>query len=236
MIMRVDKMIGNANLDTRKNIKKNAKKGGLVINGEIIKDSSVKVDPNIDEVIYMGELVDYFENIYIMMNKREGLICQSNELDGTVMSDLDEFYLNLDLAIAGRLDKDTTGLLLMSTDGKFIHRVISPNSNIWKKYEVETSKKIEPALVEIFKEGVYIKEDDYYARSAKLEIIEDKKAYVYVTEGKFHLVKRLFSNNDNEVVKLKRLAIGKLQLDNTLNQGEYRELTQEEKELFTKEQ
>ena len=234
MIMRVDKMIGNANLDTRKNIKKNAKKGGLVINGEIIKDSSVKVDPNIDEVIYMGELVDYFENIYIMMNKREGLICQSNELDGTIMSDLDEFYLNLDLAIAGRLDKDTTGLLLMSTDGKFIHRVISPNSNIWKKYEVETSKKIEPALVEIFKEGVYIKEDDYYARSAKLEIIEDKKAYVYVTEGKFHLVKRLFSNNDNEVVKLKRLAIGKLQLDKTLNPGDYRELTQEEKELFTK--
>ena len=236
MIMRVDKMIGNANLDTRKNIKKNAKKGGLVINGEIIKDSSVKVDPNIDEVIYMGELVDYFENIYIMMNKREGLICQSNELDGTVMSDLDEFYLNLDLAIAGRLDKDTTGLLLMSTDGKFIHRVISPNSNIWKKYEVETSKKIEPALVEIFKEGVYIKEDDYYARSAKLEIIEDKKAYVYVTEGKFHLVKRLFSNNDNEVVKLKRLAIGKLKLDKTLNPGDYRELTQEEKELFTKQQ
>lgn len=234
MIMRVDKMIGNANLDTRKNIKKNAKKGGLVINGEIIKDSSVKVDPNIDEVIYMGELVDYFENIYIMMNKREGLICQSNELDGTVMSDLDEFYLNLDLAIAGRLDKDTTGLLLMSTDGKFIHRVISPNLNIWKKYEVETSKKIEPALVEIFKEGVYIKEDDYYARCAKLEIIEEKKAYVYVTEGKFHLVKRLFSNNDNEVVKLKRLAIGKLQLDNTLNPGDYRELTQEEKELFTK--
>lgn len=236
MIMRVDKMIGNANLDTRKNIKKNAKKGGLVINGEIIKDSSVKVDPNIDEVIYMGELVDYFENIYIMMNKREGLICQSNELDGTVMSDLDEFYLNLDLAIAGRLDKDTTGLLLMSTDGKFIHRVISPNSNIWKKYEVETSKKIDPDLVEIFKEGVYIKEDDYYARSAKLEIIEDKKAYVYVTEGKFHLVKRLFSNNDNEVVKLKRLTIGKLPLDNTLNPGDYRELTQEEKELFTKEQ
>ena len=227
-------MIGNANLDTRKNIKKNAKKGGLVINGEIIKDSSVKVNPNIDEVIYMGEIVDYFENIYIMMNKREGLICQSNELDGTVMSDLDEFYLNLDLAIAGRLDKDTTGLLLMSTDGKFIHKVISPNSNIWKKYEVETSKKIDSALVEVFKEGVYIKEDDYYARSARLEIIEEKKAYVYVTEGKFHLVKRLFSNNDNEVVKLKRVAIGDLELDKTLNQGQYRELTKEEIELFTK--
>lgn len=232
MIMRVDKMIGNANLDTRKNIKRNAKKGALLINGEIIKDSSTKVDPNVDEVIYMGELVDYFDNIYIMMNKREGLVCQSNEYDGTVMSDLDDFYLNLDISIVGRLDKDTTGLLLMSTDGKFVHKVISPNSNIWKKYEVETSKKIDPSLVEIFKEGVYIKEDDYTARSAKLEILDEKKAYVYVTEGKFHLVKRLFSNNENEVIKLKRLAIGDLELDSSLNPGQYRELTEEELNLF----
>lgn len=232
MIMRADKMIGNANLDTRKNIKKNAKKGALIINGQIVKDSSVKVDPDVDEVLYMGELVDYFENIYIMMNKREGLVSQSNELVGTVMGDLDDFYLNLDLSIAGRLDKDTTGLLLLSTDGKFIHRVISPNSYIWKKYEVETSKKIDESLVDIFKEGVYIKEDDYYARSAKLDIIGEKKAYVYVSEGKFHLVKRLFSNNNNEVVSLKRLAIGDLELDPMLAPGQYRELYDKEVELF----
>ncbi|MDY3006643.1 16S rRNA pseudouridine(516) synthase [Anaerococcus sp. AGMB00486] len=232
MIMRVDKMIGNANLDTRKNIKRNAKKGALLINGEIIKDSSTKVDPNVDEVVYMGELVDYFDNIYIMMNKREGLICQSNELDGTVMQDLDDFYLNLDISIVGRLDKDTTGLLLMSTDGKFVHKLISPNSNIWKKYEVETSKKIDPSLVEIFRNGVYIKEDDYTARSAKLEILDERKAYVYVTEGRFHLVKRLFSNNNNEVIKLRRLAIGDLELDSSLNPGQYRELSKEELNLF----
>lgn len=230
--MRVDKMIGNANLDTRKNIKRNAKKGALLINGEIIKDSSTKVDPNVDEVVYMGELVDYFDNIYIMMNKREGLICQSNELDGTVMQDLDDFYLNLDISIVGRLDKDTTGLLLMSTDGKFVHKLISPNSNIWKKYEVETSKKIDPSLVEIFRNGVYIKEDDYTARSAKLEILDERKAYVYVTEGRFHLVKRLFSNNNNEVIKLRRLAIGDLELDSSLNPGQYRELSKEELNLF----
>ena len=232
MIMRADKMIGNANLDTRKNIKKNAKKGALIINGQIVKDSSVKVDPDVDEVLYMGELVDYFENIYIMMNKRQGLISQSNELVGTVMSDLDDFYLNLDLSIAGRLDKDTTGLLLLSTDGKFIHRVISPNSYIWKKYEVETRDKIDESLVDIFKEGVYIKEDDYYARSAKLDIIGEKKAHVYVSEGKFHLVKRLFSNNGNEVVSLKRLAIGDLELDPMLAPGQYRELYDKEVELF----
>lgn len=232
MIMRVDKMIGNANLDTRKNIKKNAKKGALLINGEIIKDSSTKVDPSVDEVIYMGEIVDYFDNIYIMMNKRKGLISQSNELEGTIMSDLDDFYLNLDLSIVGRLDKDTTGLLLLSTDGRFVHKIISPNSNIWKKYLVETVKDIDLSLVEIFENGVYIKEDDYIAKPAKLEIIDKKKAYVSVTEGKFHLVKRLFSNNDNEVIKLKRLSIGNLNLDNNLAEGQYRELTDKEVALF----
>src|SRR5699024_2277961 len=102
-------------------------------------------------------------------------------------------------SIGGRLDKDTTGLLLLSTDGKFIHKVTSPNSNIEKTYLVETRDKIDDSLIDLFKEGVYIKEDDYTARSAKLEILEDKKAIVKVTEGKFHLVKRLFSNCGNKV-------------------------------------
>ena len=230
--MRVDKMIGNCGLDTRKNIKKNAKKGELIINGKIIKDSSTKVNPKEDEVYYKGEFVEYFENIYIMMNKKAGLLSQSNTTEETVMSLLDSFYLNLDLSIAGRLDKDTTGLLILSTDGKFIHKIISPNSNIEKVYEVETEDKIDENLVEIFAKGVYIKEDDYYARSAKLEIKSEKKALVRVTEGKFHLVKRLFSNCNNKVVSLKRIAIGDLKLDPILNEGEYRELYPEEIDLF----
>lgn len=230
--MRVDKMIGNANLDTRRNIKRNAKKGGLVINGELVKDTSTQVDPNVDEVFYMGEYVDYFENIYIMMNKPAGYLSATIDQDLTVIDLLDPFYQNLDLSIAGRLDKDTRGLLLISTDGKFVHKVTSPNSNIEKTYLVETRDIIDESFIEKFQEGVEIKEEAYIARPAKLQIIDDKKAIVKVTEGKFHLVKRLFSNLGNEVISLKRTAIGELSLDPHLQEGSYRELTEEELDLF----
>lgn len=230
--MRLDKMIGNSGLDTRKNIKRNAKKGAILVNGEVVKDSSYQVDPEVDEVYYMGQFVDYFENIYIMMNKPQGYLSATEDKDPTVIDLLDDFYRVLNLSIAGRLDKDTTGLLLLSTDGKFIHRVTIPNSNIEKTYIAKTRDPIDESLIDIFKEGVYIKEDDYTARSAKLEIIGKNEAKVIVTEGKFHLVKRLFSNSGNEVVDLKRVAIGDLELDSHLGLGEYRELSDSEVDLF----
>lgn len=230
--MRVDKMIGNAMIDTRRNIKRNAKKGALVINGEIVKDVSTQVDPKIDEVYYLGEFVEYFENIYLMMNKPSGVISSTKDEDTTVIDLLDEFYQRLDLSIAGRLDKDTTGLVLLSTDGKFIHKITSPNSNIKKTYEVKTRDPIEEFYIEAFKNGVEIKEDDYIARPCELEIIDNNKAIVKVTEGKYHLVKRLFSNLGNKVTSLKRLAIGDLKLDPYLEEGNYRELTEEELKLF----
>ncbi len=230
--MRVDKMIGNTGLDTRKNIKRNAKKGALVINGEVVKDSSVKVDPMVDEVFYMGHFVEYIENLYLILNKPAGVLSATQDKDETVVDLLDDFYLNYDLSIAGRLDKDTTGLVLLSTDGKFIHKITSPNSNITKTYQVKTRDPIDENIIEEFKKGIYIKEDDYTARPAELIITGDKEATVKVTEGKYHLVKRLFSNIGNEVEALKRVAIGDLILDPYLNEGDYRELTQAELDLF----
>ncbi|WP_106460958.1 16S rRNA pseudouridine(516) synthase [Anaerococcus sp. Marseille-P3915] len=231
--MRVDKMIGNTGLDTRKNIKRNAKKGALVINGNIVKDSSTKVDPYVDEVYYMGHFVEYIENIHLMMNKPAGVLSATKDEEETVIDLLDDFYLDYDLSIAGRLDKDTTGLLILSTDGKLIHKITSPNSNITKTYEAITRDPIDKSFIEEFKNGVYIKEDDYTARPADLEILEPNKALVKVTEGKFHLVKRLFSNLGNEVTSLKRIAIGDLKLDPYLGEGDYRELTEAELELFS---
>lgn len=230
--MRVDKMIGNTGLDTRKNIKRNAKKGALVINGEVVKDSSVKVNPMVDEVFYMGHFVEYIENLYLILNKPAGVLSATQDKDETVIDLLDDFYLNYDLSIAGRLDKDTTGLVLLSTDGKFIHKITSPNSNITKTYQVKTRDPIDENLIEEFKKGIYIKEDDYIAKPAELIITGDKEATVKVTEGKYHLVKRLFSNIGNEVEALKRVAIGDLILDPYLNEGDYRELTQAELDLF----
>lgn len=230
--MRVDKMIGNTGLDSRKNIKRNAKKGALVINGEVVKDSSVQVDPMIDEVFYMGHFVEYIENLYLILNKPAGVLSATQDAEETVIDLLDDFYLNYDLSIAGRLDKDTTGLILLSTDGKFIHKITSPNSNISKTYEVQTRDPIEKNYIEEFKKGVYIKEDDYTARPAELIITGEKEAIVKVSEGKYHLVKRLFANLGNEVLGLKRTAIGDLVLDPYLNEGDYRELTQAELDLF----
>lgn len=230
--MRVDKMIGNTGLDTRKNIKRNAKKGALVINGEIVKDSSVKVDPLVDEVFYMGHFVEYIENLYLILNKPSGVLSATQDAEETVIDLLDDFYKNYDLSIAGRLDKDTTGLIILSTDGKFIHKITSPNSHITKTYEVKTRDPIAENLKEEFKKGVYIKEDDYTARPAELTITGEKEAIVKVTEGKYHLVKRLFSNLGNEVVGLKRTAIGDLKLDPYLNEGDYRDLTEAELALF----
>lgn len=230
--MRVDKMIANSKMDTRRNIKRNAKKGAIIINGEVEKDVSTHVDPSKDEVFYLGEFVEYYENFYLMMNKPDGYLSATIDEDPTVIDLIDDFYKMADLSIAGRLDKDTTGLLVISTDGKLIHKITSPNSNIEKTYEVETRDPIDESYIEEFKNGVHIKEDDYVARPAKLEILDEKKALVKVTEGKYHLVKRLFSNLGNEVVSLKRVAIGDLKLDPYLNPGDYRELTEEELDIF----
>lgn len=225
-------MIGNSNLDTRKNIKKNAKKGGLIVNGEVEKNPARQVDPKVDQVYYLGEYVEYFENIYLMMNKPKGYLSSTNDPDPTVMDLLDDFYLTLDLSIVGRLDRDTTGLLLLTTDGKFNHLVTSPKSDIKKTYLVETMKEIDPSLVQEFKNGVYIKEEDYTARPADLKILGEKRAQVQVTEGKFHLVKRLFEAFDNEVVDLRRSQIGELKLDESLKEGDYRELSEAELDSF----
>lgn len=230
--MRVDKMIANSQLDTRRNIKRNAKKGAIIINGEVVKDVSTHIDPNKDEVFYLGEFVEYYDNFYLIMNKPAGYLSATEDKDPTVIDLLDDFYKGVDLSIAGRLDKDTTGLLILSTDGKLIHKITSPNSNMEKTYEVETRDPIDESYIEEFKRGVHIKEDDYLARPAKLKIIDDRKAIVKITEGKYHLVKRLFSNLGNEVVNLKRVAIGDLKLDPYLNPGDYRELTDDELKLF----
>ncbi|MDO4594563.1 MAG: pseudouridine synthase [Tissierellia bacterium] len=230
--MRVDKMISAVKVDSRKNIKKNAKKGELIVNGEIIKDSSYKVDPYKDEVIYMGEYVEYFENLYIMMNKPKGVISSTNDLETTVIDLLDYFYQRFDFNLAGRLDKDTTGLIILSTDGKLIHEIISPNKDIYKKYEVLLKNKIVDEDVDRFKEGIEIKDGNYITKPAKLEVIDDNRCYVYISEGKFHQVKNMFKALSNEVLELKRLQIGQLELDPLLKEGEYRELSEYEIDML----
>ena len=225
--MRVDKMISSVKIDTRKNIKRNAKKGELIINGEIEKDSSKKIDPFEDEIIYMGEVVEYFKDLHIMMNKPKGVISSTKDKEETVIDLLDPFYQRFDFNIAGRLDKDSTGLLILSTNGKIIHDIISPNKDIEKKYYVKLRDSIKDDYKEKFEEGIQISKD-FVTKPARIEDIDDKSLYVYITEGKFHQVKRMFEALDNEVIELKRVRIGNLSLDPHLEEGEYKELTEDE--------
>lgn len=225
--MRVDKMISSVKIDTRKNIKRNVKKGELIINGEIEKDSSKKIDPLKDEIIYMGEVVEYFKDLYIMMNKPKGVISSTKDKEETVIDLLDPFYQKFNFNIAGRLDKDSTGLLILSTNGKLIHDIISPNKDIEKKYYVKLKDPIKDDYKEKFEQGIELSKD-FVTKPSKIEKIDDKSCYVYITEGKFHQVKRMFEKLDNEVIELKRVRIGNLSLDPHLEEGEYKELTEDE--------
>ncbi|MCI5839490.1 MAG: pseudouridine synthase [Peptoniphilaceae bacterium] len=230
--MRVDKLISSVGLDSRKNIKKNAKEGFLIINGEIVKDSSKKIDPYKDEIIYNNEIVEYFDNLYIMMNKPKGILSSTLDKEKTVIDLLDFFYRQFNFSIAGRLDKDASGFVLLTTDGKLLHDIITPKNDVEKTYIVETNLPLKEEYINLFKKGIEIKEENYISKPAKIKILEEKRCEVKITEGKFHEVKYMFKNVGNEVTSLKRIKIGKLELDTSLKEGEYRELSDFEIELL----
>lgn len=231
MKLRIDKMLSNIGLGSRKQIKQDAKKGFIKINDEIIKDSSKIIDTEVDEIKYKNETVKYVQYIYLMMNKPQGVVSATEDnYDKTVidlLEDNDKFYEPFPV---GRLDKDTEGLLLITNNGKLAHDLLSPRKHVNKKYYVEVAEEVIEEDVKAFAKGVTI-EDGYNTLPAKLEIIESgypSKCYVTIKEGKYHQIKRMFKAIDNEVVYLKRISMGPLNLDETLKLGQYRHLTKEE--------
>ncbi|WP_326907769.1 16S rRNA pseudouridine(516) synthase [Sedimentibacter sp. MB31-C6] len=231
MKLRIDKMLSNIGLGSRKQIKQDAKKGFIKINDEIIKDSSKIIDTEVDEIKYKNETVKYVQYIYLMMNKPQGVVSATEDnYDKTVidlLEDNDKFYEPFPV---GRLDKDTEGLLLITNNGKLAHDLLSPRKHVNKKYYVEVAEEVIEEDVKAFAKGVTL-EDGYNTLPAKLEIIESgypSKCYVTIKEGKYHQIKRMFKGIDNEVVYLKRISMGPLNLDETLKLGQYRHLTKEE--------
>ena len=235
-LARVDKVLSNLGYGSRKEIKQLCKDGDVKIDGVIIKDSSSKLDPENSEIKVKDEVVVYREFIYLMLNKPQGVISATNDkLHETVIDIIDEEFLAFDPFPVGRLDKDTEGLLLISNDGKLSHKLLSPKKKIAKTYYAEVEGRVTEEDIKSFKEGVYI-DDDYKTLPANLNILESEdisKIELTIVEGKFHQVKRMFHAVDKEVVYLKRISMGSLVLDDELELGEYRELTQRElEELF----
>ncbi|MCG4571920.1 rRNA pseudouridine synthase [Clostridium cochlearium] len=231
---RIDKILANMGYGSRKEVKKLIKNNLVEVNGEKIKDPSINIDPEKDKIMVGDEIVNYRKFIYIMMNKPEGVVSATfDNYDETVIDLLEEEYQVFNPFPVGRLDKDTVGLLLITNDGELNHKLISPKWKVDKVYYAEINKEVKDEDVEAFKNGIVLS-DGYKCMPGKLEIIksDENGAEVYVTiqEGKFHQVKRMFESLDKKVVYLKRVKFGNISLDENLEEGEYRELTEEELE------
>lgn len=229
--LRIDKILANLGYGTRSSIKKEMKKGVVTVNDKIVKDSSTLIDPEKDELYYKDLLIEYQEYIYLVMNKPAGIISATEDYNQeTVVDILIPEDQARDPFPVGRLDIDTEGLLLLTNDGKFAHKISSPKSEIPKTYFVKTKEKIEEKLIKKFKKGIYLINEDITTKPAELEILSDHTAHLTIYEGKFHQVKRMFEYTGNEVLFLKRIKIGAFSLPEDLEPGEYKEMDLEDLE------
>ncbi len=232
---RLDKILSNMGYGSRKDVKKIIKEGRIKVNEEIVKENDLKINPYKDVINLDGERIFYRKYIYLMMNKPKGVVSSTDDpVNRTILDIIDEEYLIFNPFPAGRLDKDTEGLLLLTNDGQLAHQILSPNKEVGKTYYVEVDGFIEEKHKDVFNKGITL-DDGYKTLPSQLDIIESNvlsKAKLTIKEGKYHQVKRMFQALNMEVLYLKRLSMGPLKLDESLKLGEYRELTEEEIQLL----
>ena len=229
---RLDKVLSNLGYGTRKELKKICRSGLVEVNWKVVKDSGMQVDPENDKIVINGEEIFYRKFIYLMMNKPDGVVSATfDNRDETVIDLLEVEHQVFEPFPVGRLDKDTVGLLLLTNDGELNHRLISPKWKVDKVYYAKIDKKVTDKDIDKFKAGITL-DDGYVCKEAKLEILnatdEGSEVMITIQEGKFHQVKRMFEAVDKKVTYLKRTEFGTLPLDEDLEEGEYRELTDEE--------
>ena len=225
--MRIDKYICACTAFSRNDVKKLVKSGRITVDGETVKKADIHIDENAHVALDNKTLV-YREFVYIMLNKPKGFISAVFDKHYPVVTDLiGEEYAKRSLAPVGRLDLDTEGLLLLTDDGGFNHSMTTPKKNIYKRYFAVLDKPAEESDKDVFGSGMAFK--DFTAKPARLEICENpNEVFIEIAEGKFHQVKRMCERTGKSVTYLKRTAIGPLTLDESLESGEYRELTPEE--------
>lgn len=231
--MRLDKFFSQTGTLTRSQAQKQLKLGKVTVNGETIKKADYKVDPDKDEIRYNDDKIVYRRFVYIMMNKPRGVVSATEDRDQkTVLDLLPEDLLKFDLFPCGRLDKDTTGLVVLTNDGISAHNALSPKKHVEKKYLFETADAYSDADVTAIESGITLK-DGYSTKPCKIERISETEGYIYLTEGKYHEIKRLFGARSNKITKLERIGFGKLEIGD-LAEGAWRYLTEEEISWFTK--
>lgn len=225
--MRLDKFLSQNSDSSRSLIQQAIKAGRVSVNDVIAKKGDQKLQGN--EIVALdGNIVEAFKTRYLMLHKPLGYVCANSDSDYPVVVDLIRMPRWQELQIVGRLDIDTTGLVLLTDDGQWNHRITSPRHECDKIYRVTTANPISAETARLFAAGVQLNGEKAPTRPAQLDLISSHEARLKIHEGKYHQVKRMFAAAGNLVVALHRESIGNIQLDSTLAPGEYRALTQEE--------
>jgi 16S rRNA pseudouridine516 synthase len=223
--MRLDKFLANQGFGSRKDAKKFIKDKRIKINGVFAKKPEDNINPLVDEISIDDNVIEYKENYYFMLNKPKGYICATEDNFQNTVLELIPEYNYLKLFPVGRLDKDTTGLLLITTDGDFAHKLISPKRHVDKVYIATLDKDVDMKIKNEFESGIIL--DDELTLPAKIEQLESNVCKVTLHQGKYHQVKRMFEYFGYKVIELHREKFAFLTLGD-LQEGEYRELTDEE--------
>ena len=239
-MIRLDRYLANMGCGTRKEVRKLIASGAVAVNGAAATDHGVRIREEVDAVCVSGEQIEYRPYIYLMMNKPAGVLSATEDAGGaiTAVDLVGSQYAHYDLSPAGRLDKDSEGFLILTNDGGYIHRVISPVKHVDKRYYCRLKSEISEEDIAAFADGILLG-DGELCKPALLEYGPADEgapsAFVTIHEGKFHQVKRMFLSRGNQVLYLKRLRIGEAVLDPSLPPGAYREMTAEEKNLVLNE-
>lgn len=230
MKLRLDKLLADMGYGTRSEIKKEIAKGGVTVNGTVMKKPEAKIDTKRDIVCIKGEKAVYARYEYFMLNKPAGVVSATMDRRERTVLDLIEDKKRDDLFPVGRLDKDTEGLLLITNNGELAHQLLSPKKHVDKVYFARVRGTVTEEDIKMFSEGLDIG-DEKKTLPAQLSILssgEISETRITIREGRFHQIKRMFAAVGKEVVYLKRLGMGTLTLDESLAPGEYRRLTEEE--------
>ena len=235
MKIRLDKYLADMSIGTRSEVKKLISKGSVTVNDIKIKKPETKIDTKKDMVICQGTDVSYKEFEYYMLNKPQGVISATEDINQSTVLDLIDSRRK-DLFPVGRLDKDTEGLLLITNDGQLCHSLLAPGKHVDKVYYARIDGVVTEKDVKAFEDGLDIG-DDKLALPGYLKILKsDNISEIELTihEGRFHQVKRMFKAVGKEVIYLKRLSMGNLTLDSDLKPGEYKELKKDEIDRYVK--
>jgi len=228
--MRIDKFLASQGYGSRKEVKKIIKNGQIRINDLVIKNDGFQIDEYKDVVMINNTIITYQKYLYIMLYKPKGYVSATNDTNEATVLDLVKDYQQFSLFPIGRLDKDTEGLLILSNDGELAHKLLSPAKKVVKTYYVETKKSIRKEDIQKIEEGITI-DTGYLCLGANVELIDERRCYISITEGKFHQIKKMIKATNNKVEYLKRVRFANISLDKTLEKGEFRKLTNQE--VFT---